>query len=146
MQKERFTLVPAVYIFLIQDGKILMLRRHNTGYEDGNYSVPAGHVDGGEPSSSAMIREAREEAGITIDPKDLKLVHTMHRTTNRESIDLFFTSSLWKGEITNCEPEKCDDLSWFPLTALPQNTIPYVKHAIEHWQRGVIFSEFGWEK
>ncbi len=75
-----------------------MLRRFNTGYQDGCYSVVAGHLDGGETA-----REAR-----------------------------------------NCEPNKCDDLSWFPLEAMPQNTIPYVKAAIERGLDGQAYSEFGW--
>lgn len=38
---ERFKLVVAVHLILIKNGKILLLRRYNTGYEDGNYSVVA---------------------------------------------------------------------------------------------------------
>ena len=37
--------IPAVYIFLEKDGKFLIARRCNTGYQDGNYQVPAGHID-----------------------------------------------------------------------------------------------------
>lgn len=146
MQIERFTLFPAVFLLLIQDEKVLMLRRYNTGYEDGNYTLPAGHMDGGEPATIAMAREAKEEAGVTILPQDLSLVHTMHCLTNREGIHLFFIASQWTGEITNPEPEKCDDISWFPITTLPENTIPYVREAIKHWQNNVPFSEFGWNK
>ena len=61
---KRFQLVTAVHLLLIQDEKILLLRRYHTGYEDGNYSVVAGHIDGNESILKAMQREALEEAGI----------------------------------------------------------------------------------
>ena len=59
---ERFKLVVAVHLILIENGKILLLRRYNTGYEDGNYSLVAGHIDGNESVIQAMQREALEEA------------------------------------------------------------------------------------
>jgi len=48
------------------------------------------------------------------------------------------------GEIVNKEPDKCDDLRWFPLTALPENTVPYVRKAIENYQQRNWFDSFGW--
>ncbi|MEK7557462.1 MAG: NUDIX domain-containing protein, partial [Patescibacteria group bacterium] len=135
------------HLFLVRpDNHILLLRRYNTGYEDGNYSVVAGHLEGGEPVRSAAAREAKEEAGIDIKPHHLSIAHVMHRVTDHEKIDWFFVADQWRGEVINGEPAKCDDLSWFPLDHLPENTIPYIKSAIESWQGGVVFSEFGWEK
>lgn len=151
MAKERNKVVPASYLVLRKDGKILLLRRFNTGYEDGKYSVVAGHVDAGETFTSTMVREAKEEAGIDIDPKDLNVVHVMHRNSGltdglNERIDIFLEARKWSGEIENREPHKCDDLSWFDMDSLPENIIPYVRHALESINRGVLYSEYGWQK
>ena len=68
MPTDRFKLIAAVYVFFVRDGKILMLRRANTGYVDGDYSLVAGHADGNEALTAATAREAKEEAGVTIAP------------------------------------------------------------------------------
>jgi ADP-ribose pyrophosphatase YjhB (NUDIX family) len=140
--KTRFKLIVSVYVFFIKDGKILLLRRANTGYEDGNYSLVAGHADGDEPLLLATVREAREESGVEIDPKDLVLKHTMHRRQDDERIDFFFEATKWQGELKNMELGKCDDLSWFPLDNLPDNTIPYIRQAIEGYKNSVFYSEY----
>lgn len=112
-QKERFKLVGAVHLLLIKDGDILLLRRFNTGYRDGEYSVIAGHLDGGEQARTVMSREATEEAGIEISPEDLTLVHLMHRQSAEERIDFFFASENWQGTPQIMEPDKCNVLKWF---------------------------------
>ena len=61
-----YTMPVAVHLILKHTGKILLLRRYNTGYEDGNYSVVSGHLEQGETVIQAMIREAKEEAGIDL--------------------------------------------------------------------------------
>jgi 8-oxo-dGTP diphosphatase len=129
---ERFKLVSAVDLLLIKDNKVLLSRRFNTGYEDGTYSLPAGHLDGGETVTQTTVREAKEEIGIVIDPKDLKVVHTMHRITAQgERICFFLTTEKWQGEPTIMEPDKCDGLGWFDLDNLPSNTIPYIRFVID---------------
>ncbi|QOT01131.1 NUDIX domain-containing protein [Brevibacterium sp. JNUCC-42] len=131
MGGKRFTAPVTVHIFLREDDKILLLRRYQTGYEDGNYSVVAGHLDGGEQVIEAAIREAREEAGIELSPEQITITGIMHRFSMDERIDFFVTATEWLGEIYNAEPHKCDELAWFSIHDLPQNTISYIKKAIE---------------
>jgi 8-oxo-dGTP diphosphatase len=146
MESGRFTVPVAVHLLLLhrERDKILLLRRFNTGYEDGKYSVIAGHLDGGEEIREAMIREAYEEAGIDLSIGDLLVVLVMHRKDANESIDVFLTSSTWTGKIINKEPNKCDQLAWFDLKALPENVIPYIRKAIDDYLAGIQFDSFGW--
>ena len=145
MAEERFKVIPSVYLVLIKDNKILLSRRFNTGFCDGQYSFPAGHLDGEETLSRALIREVKEEIGIELDSKDLNLVHSMNRKMpNNERVDFFFTVKKWQGEPKNMETDKCDDLTWFELDKLPDNTIPYIKQAINCFRNKAIYSE--WEE
>lgn len=137
---ERHKLKIAVYLILIKEGKVLLLRRCNTGWQDGNYSLPSGHVDPDETLVDALIRESEEEIGIILKPSDLKLVHTMHRMNIY--VDFYYICENWSGVPENKEPEKCDDLSWFNINELPRNIVLSVKQAIDKYREGVSFSEF----
>ena len=141
----RKTFPVAVHLFLKKGNQILLLRRFNTGYEDGNYGVIAGHIDGGEDVYTAMIREAKEEAGVSISLDNLKIVQVMHRKkADEERIDYFFECSKWSGEIIIGEPDKCDRLDWFPVSGLPDNIIDYIREAVKNYNGGIAFSIFGW--
>ncbi len=144
MPSNRFALVAAVHLFLLADDSVLLLRRFNTGYEDGNFSVVAGHLDGGETVIAAAIREAQEEAGITIVPADLSVVGVMHRLSDDERVDFFVAARRWTGDIVNREPDKCDLLAWYALDGLPPNVVPYVRRALDNFRRGRWFDLFGW--
>jgi ADP-ribose pyrophosphatase YjhB (NUDIX family) len=149
MKKGRHKNVPASYLVLCKDNKVLLSRRYNTGYEDGMYSLVAGHVDPKETFTQCIIREAQEEAGIVLRAEDVTVAHIMHRNCSPdeeyERIDTFFVAEKWEGEIVNREPHKCDELSWFDLDSLPENLLPYVKQAIEGAKNKIYYSEYGWE-
>lgn len=143
MTTPRFTLIGAVHLFLMSDDQVLLARRFHTGYEDGNYSVVAGHLDGNEEIKAAMIREAREEVGIDLASTDVQVVGVMHRKSDDERVDFFLASERWSGELRNCEPHKCDDLAWFALDSLPKNMVLYVRRALENYRAEHWFDSFG---
>ena len=133
-----------VHLFFLRGNQILLSRRLNTGYRDGEYSVPAGHLDGGETVIDAARREAREEVGVDLAAHDILFCSVMHRLEDDERVDFFVRVRAWNREPFNNEPEKCDDLRWVDLAALPPNTVPYVRQAVQNYQRGRVFDEFGW--
>lgn len=137
----------ASYIVCKQGDSVLLQRRFQTGFNDGMYSLPAGHVEEGESFTTTLYREIKEEIGIDPDPAHTSVQHIMHRNseTERVYVDTYFVSEKWSGAITNCEPEKCDDLSWHDINNLPENTIPYIKSALENITQGRFYSEFGWK-
>ncbi len=133
-----------VHLLLFRQDRILLSRRLNTGYRDGEYSVPAGHLDGNETVIAAAMREAEEEIGLHLAQDDIRFCSVMHRLEDDERVDFFVRVLHWSGEPFNNEPDKCDDLRWVHLAALPENTVPYVRKALANLQRGQVFDEFGW--
>ena len=57
---DRFKLLLEAHLILLDDaGRVLLLRRCNTDYENGSYSLVAGKVEAGEEVTAAAIRETR---------------------------------------------------------------------------------------
>lgn len=145
---ERVRATTAVYLFLRKGNQILLARRCNTGYQDGNYQVPAGHIEPGELPTQALIREAVEELGIHVKEEMLELKHVSFRPQHDvtgDRVDFFFQAEIWEGEVTNAEPDKCDELLWVDIASIPQNTTPHVRVAIESLSSGRVFSELSFE-
>ena len=139
----RFVVVPAAYVFLLRDGttgpEVLLQLRQNTGYMDGHWAAAAaGHVEKGETAYDAARREALEEIGV--HDLELEFVTSMQRTQSGEAIDeridFFFTARSWSGEPRAMEPEKCADLRWCPLSALPEPVVPHEHVVLEAVRTG----------
>ena len=144
--KDRFRAIVSVYLVLLNEREeVLLLRRQNTGYKDGEFGLPAGHVDGEEELTRAMQREAHEEVGLELAHEDLQLAHVMHRFCgDHERLDFFFTCHRWQGEPTNCEKDKCAELRWVAMDHLPDDVIDYYQQAFQHIRRDEVYSAFGW--
>ncbi|HET9419836.1 MAG TPA: NUDIX domain-containing protein [Nocardioides sp.] len=149
---DRFTLVPASYVFLLRDGsagtEVLLQLRQNTGYMDDHWAAAAaGHVERGETAIDAAHREAAEEIAVT--GLELEFVTAMQRTQHAapidERIDFFFTARRWSGEPSIVEPEKCAELRWCSLDALPEPVVPHEREVLSRLRSGTAtaYSTFG---
>ena len=142
----KFKVIPAAYTIFRDGDKVLLLRRANTGYHDGEYSLPAGHIDGNEPALVAAAREVQEEVGISVPLENFHLVHTLHSKSDEpephERVSFFFEITQWADTPYNAEPEKCDELRWVPITDLPANMVPEVGQVLTKVAVGEFYSDF----
>lgn len=134
----------ASYLLLEKNGKYMLVRRCNTGWHDGDFSLPAGHVSLGESAIEALIRESKEEVGVNLNKDDLELVHVVHRNKtpdNAEYIDLYFQTNNWSGKLKM--GTSVDLIEWCKVDNLPQNIIPVVKEVLIKISKGILYSDTG---
>lgn len=146
---DRFRAAVAVYGVVQAGGRILLMRRAGSGYHDGELSLPAGHIEGGEDVSSALARELAEELTITVDPAACRLGVVVHRaaesSSDHEYLDLFFIVPSWTGDPSIGEPAKCSELVWADPSKLPSDVIPYVQKALAGLDAGQPLVIHGWK-
>ncbi len=130
-----------VRLILEDKGEILMLKQ--TSKNGGKYTLVGGTVEKGEFAIEALIRESKEETGITLQKRNLKLVHTLHKKRVKDTrIILYFRATKWKGDIEARETDKFKKVSWFPKNELPKNTSATVRHVLGRMADGKVYSEY----
>ncbi|MDR2924445.1 MAG: NUDIX domain-containing protein [Azoarcus sp.] len=130
-----------VHVLCEREGRVLLLRRAGTGFFDGLYSLPGGHIEQGESVFQAAVRELEEETGLRASPADLGWLGIIHRHSDTNRIDFFLRARNWQGEPILREPDKCSGMGWFARDGLPPEIVPYVKAALD---AGECAGEGGW--
>ena len=57
-----------VVAVIVQESRLLMIRRSQQVVAPGAYCFPGGHIEDGEAEADALVREILEELGATIRP------------------------------------------------------------------------------
>jgi 8-oxo-dGTP pyrophosphatase MutT (NUDIX family) len=136
----------ACFVILRRDDEVAFVLRSNTGWMDGQYGLASGKVEWGETYTAGAIREAKEEAGITIKPEHVHHAITVHRhSEDTDWVDVYFEVDEWEGEPVNAEPAVHSELAWLNVKDLPENVIPGVRFALDEVAMGNHFAEDGWE-
>jgi len=144
------SVVDIMLVLVRDDDHVLLALRRGTGYADGQWNVPSGKLEDSEHALDAIVREAREEIGIALEPDDLHLTGVVHcRNPEGEGrVGLFFTTPHRPdrhGEPVNAEPHKCAELAWYPLDRLPADTVPYITAGLTLHRTGRPFATIGWD-
>lgn len=147
--------ITGVALIIKKDNKILLYKRNIPGkIAYGSFALPGGTVENNETIIQTACREAAEEIGIIIQPKNVSIVHMLRL---REKVDpisdetqqilmLYFAQiTVWKGIPTNMEPHKHSDLNWFDIDNLPENLFPLNSIALNSIKQGISYGEHGWQ-
>ena len=143
--EERYLSRIGVDILLQRENKILskreilLLKRKNTGYYDGYYDLPGGFLEENEDIFDGMIRETKEELGITIKRKNMEILHIYHKY-KRSMLKFVFNVSKFQGKLKNNEPDKCEKIEWFDENNLPKNIIPSINIELDNIKKNKYYS------
>jgi 8-oxo-dGTP diphosphatase len=97
----------------------ILLGKRRGGFGDGQWGLPGGHLEFGESFEQATARELTEETGLSADQLYVwKAINTPYVTTHYVQIGVQVAK--FHGDMRNLEPDKCADLRWCSLDALPQ--------------------------
>lgn len=132
----------AVFAVVENDGQLLLTKRENTGYKDGWYTMPSGHLEDGETVQEAAVRELQEETGLEANVADTEVAHVCHNKEELEYFNFYVIIKKWSGTPTNAEPESCSEVAWYPKEALPEKLIAYVRDAVARIDGGETYSNF----
>jgi 8-oxo-dGTP diphosphatase len=143
---DRYTSIIDAHVLLWRDGRLLLLRRAGNVFATGKLCLPSGHMEKDESIVGTIIRETREETGISLDPSGLDMVLTVHRRNpdGHTRFGFFFQPRHWSGIPANREPGKHSELIWADPDRLPADTVDYTAAAIAAIRRGQHFILDGW--
>jgi 8-oxo-dGTP diphosphatase len=121
---------------VLQDGKVLLLQRKRPP-EAGTWSLPGGRVEFGERLEDAVVRELREELGVTVEVESLIcVINHIVPDENAHWVAPAYRVRLVSGVPQNLEPEKTAAIEWFPLSSLPENLSISARSALAVYSKG----------
>ncbi|GAA3298410.1 NUDIX domain-containing protein [Dactylosporangium vinaceum] len=129
--------------------RVLLALRNGTGYADGQWNLPSGKLDAGEMVDAAVCREADEEVGLHLDRAEMRLSVLLHwrNPEGQYRLGVFFhveAAPDRHGVPVNAEPHKCAAIGWYPMDALPANTVRYTAAGVHLHRHGIPFAAAVW--
>lgn len=82
---------PSARAIVIRDGRVAMV--YSQKYQ--HYKFPGGGIDPGESREAALLREAREEAGLLLDPTTVRPYGFVHRIERGDPEPIFLQDNFY---------------------------------------------------
>ncbi|MDP3953217.1 MAG: NUDIX domain-containing protein [bacterium] len=116
-----------INVLTVRDGKLLLGKR-KSGYGEGDWGLPGGHMEPRERMEQTAARELEEETGLKANKFEFSnLVNDAgHEEVHR--IQVGFVAVNVGGEPVVKELDRCYEWQWFLMGELPKNIFkPHIK-------------------
>jgi 8-oxo-dGTP diphosphatase len=120
-------------------GRVFLAKRGPKAQnERGLWEFPGGAVEFGELLRDALVREIREEYGVTISVGDLLTVTDHILPAERQHwVSPSYICHIAEGTPVIVEPEKCAEIGWFSLDSIPAELTQVTRHDLELYREYV---------
>ncbi|WP_309647327.1 NUDIX domain-containing protein [Nocardioides sp.] len=141
----------AAYALLVRDDAVLLTRVSPRGFHTGLWALPGGGIDQGEAPRDAVLREVREETGLTcvvtdvlaVDDERVRGTAPSGRDEDFHAIGIVFRAALSDGadplDLSVEDGGTTDAAAWVPLADVGSGAVPVVplvRAALAAWEGG----------
>ncbi|WP_152656055.1 NUDIX hydrolase [Oceanobacillus sp. CFH 90083] len=120
--------VNVVYALILDETEEKILMVQNIKHD--NWSMPGGAVEAGETLQEAVIREAKEETGLTIEVEDILAVNEAFvEKFGHHTIFFTFKAKVAGGEVSIQDTETIADAAWLSMEEA-EKWLPYHKKGV----------------
>ena len=132
--EKRIELAAGVLVLNERREVLLIKRRADAPVSAGLWTRPIGKVEFGETGIAAAIRETLEETDVVVAIPN-SIPHNVWESIDvergRHCVVREYVGRYVSGEAWNTEPDRHDDVKWFPPTDLPANLSHGTKKAVD---------------
>jgi len=120
-----------------KDEVLLCKRSQRASNERGCWEIPGGAVEFNETLENAIHREIKEELSVDIELlEQFPAANHIIPTDKQHWVPTTFLAKLKKGNTPKImEPEKCDEIRWFPLDYLPTPLSLITQYDVAYYQK-----------
>lgn len=125
----------AAYSVIVDNHDRLLLTRWVDGPRN-MWTLPGGGLKAGETPQQAARREAMEETGFRIEPREILGAHSRVAKSGRDGpggvhlLRIVYAAEILGGRLRYERNGSSDRASWFAITELPDNCTQLVRFAL----------------